>query len=152
LVGLVTNPTALKVYENFESDKQAFTEAMNAAIKSGNPDPMGAMAAKGIMPPNLIQSLQSAGVDLPVAEDFLNAPIALKTLDDFRKGDGYRKLHPMAQQLLRERAQSLKAIMGAQIAAMAQQQPQGTQQGSDPNPKGTPSPPKNTPSQQGGSA
>ncbi len=152
LLAMVTNPTAQKVYENFEADKQAFTEAMNATIKSGNPDPMGAMAAAGIQPPNLTQSLQTAGADLPVAEDFLNAPIALKTLDDFRKGDAYRKLSPMAQQLLRERAQALKNIMGQQIAAMAQQQPMGTQQGSEANPKGTPSPPKNTPSQQGGSA
>jgi hypothetical protein len=152
LLGMVTNETAQKVYENFESDKAAFTQAMNMAIQAGMPDPMGALAAKGIMPPNLTQSLQTAGADLPVAEDFLNAPIALKTLDDFRKGDGYRKLQPMAQQLLRERAQALKNIMGQQIAAMAQQQPMGEQQGSDPNPKGTPSPPKNTPSQQGGSA
>jgi hypothetical protein len=152
LLGMVTNETALKVYENFESDKAAFTEAMNMAIQAGVPDPMALLASKGIMPPNLTQSLQTAGADLPVAEDFLNAPIALKTLDDFRKGDGYRKLHPMAQQLLRERAQSLKNIMGQQIAAMAQQQPMGTQQGSEPNPKGTPSPPKNTPSNQGGNA
>lgn len=150
LLGLVTDPTAQQIYQNFEADKQAFTQALNMASQSGSPDPMAELAMRGIQPPNLTQSLQTAGADIPVAEDFLNAPIALKTLDDFRKGDAYRKLSPMAQQLLRERAQALKNIMGQQIAAMAQQQPMGQQQGSAPNPKGTPSPPKNTPSNQGG--
>ena len=145
LVGLVTNPTALNVYQNFESDKKAFADAIAAAQKNGV-DPMAAMQAAGIQPPELIPMLQAAGADMPMVEDFLNAPLAIKALDDYRKGDGYRNLHPMAQQLLRERAVSLKKLMGTQFAAMAQQQPAGQQQGSAPNPKGTPSAPKQSPS------
>ena len=149
LVGLVTNATALKVYENFEADKKAFTEAMNAATQSGDPAAMQSMQMAGIMPPNLTQSLQSAGVDMPLVEDFHNAPIALKALDDYRKGDGYRNLHPMAKQLLRERALSFKQMTAQMVSAMGQQQPMGQQSGSDPKPPGTPSPPKQAPSQGG---
>lgn len=151
LVGLVTDPTAMEVYANFESDKAAYTQALNAAQKAAAMAPMGmappqdpgqALAARGIRPPNLTESLQQAGVDMPLVEDFINAPIAQKTLDSYRKADGYRKMHPMAKQLLRERAVQLKQMIGQQVAAMAQQSPMGQQQGSAAAPKGQPSPPK----------
>ena len=147
LVGLVTDDTAMKVYERFEEDKVKFAEVMNAAAIQAQQlgtDPQTLLMSQGIQPPQLTRSLQEAGVDLPLVEDFHNHALELKALDDFRKGDGYKNLHPMAKQLLREHADAHKAQMAQQLASMAQQQPVGTQQGSAPNPKGSPSPPKNS--------
>lgn len=146
LVGLVTNPTAMAAFENFEEDKQAFAQALNAAAvmaQQMGTDPQTLLMGQGIQPPQLTRSLQEAGVELPLVEDFHNHALELKALDDFRKGDGYKNLHPMAKQLLREHADAHKAQMAQQLASMAQQQPMGQQQGSAPNPKGAPSPPKN---------
>lgn len=144
LCGLVTNETAQKVYANFEEDKKAFSEAFNIAVKQGQ-DPQIVLSSQGIQPPQLTPMMVAAGVDMPLVEDFLNYPMALKALDNFRKGDGYRKLEEMVKQLLRERAGELKKGMQAQVQAMAVQQPVGQQQGSAPNPKGSPSPPKQSP-------
>jgi hypothetical protein len=144
LCGLVTNETAQKVYANFEEDKKRFSEAFNMVIQKGL-DPQQVLSQEGIQPPQLTPMMVAAGIDMPLVEDFLNYPMALKELDNFRKGDGYRKLEEMAKQLLRERAAELKKGMQSQVMAMAQQQPQGQQQGSAPSPKGTPSPPKNSP-------
>lgn len=150
LLGFAGDEKALAVYKNFEEDKQAFSQAINAAIGSGSQDPMGDIAAAGLRPPNLTQSLQMAGFDLPMVEDFHNHALELKALDEFRKSDGYRKIHEMGKQLLREHAEQHKQQMGNQLAAMAQQSPGGQQQGSAPKQPGTPSPPKNAPNQPGG--
>jgi len=151
LLGLATDEKALLVNKNFESDKQAFTEALNAAIGLGAPDPMAILAQQGIRPPNLTQSLRQAGFDMPLVEDFNNHALELKALDEFRKGNAYRRISQMGKQLLREHADQHKQQMAAQLQAMSSQQPMaGQQQGSAPKEPGTPSQPKNTPPQPGG--
>lgn len=148
LVGLVRDEKALVVYQNFEAAKQKFAEAFNLAAKQGQ-DPIQVLGQAGIIPPRLTRDLMTAGFDLPVVEDFYRPFMQMKTLDEFRLGDAYRKLHPMAKQLLRERAEDYKNAMNQQVQSMAQQVPQGQQSGSEPAPKGTPSPPKNQPMQGG---
>lgn len=145
LVGLATNPMAMEVFKNFEEDKQAFSQAFNAVVQAGAQDPMGELAQRGITPPQMTQALMNAGFDLPLVEDFHNNALALKAIDEFRKSDGYRRLHPMGKQLLRERAEAHKRGLAQQVGAMAQQMPVGQQSGSEAAPKGTPSPPKQGP-------
>lgn len=144
LVGMVRNEKAILVYKNFEEDKQKFTEAFELVVQSGSPDPMGELARKGITPTNLTSSLVQAGFEIPLVEDFYDPFLHMKELDEYRMGDGYRRLHPMAKQLLRERADSYKQAMNRAASAMAAQMPVGQQQGSAPRQPGTPSPPKNT--------
>lgn len=147
MCGLVTNPTAMKVWQDFGSDKAAFSQAFNTAMQMApGQDPMQALMGQGIQPPKLTPMLQAAGVDVPMVEDFHNHAMELKALDDFRKSDGYRNLDEMAKQLLREHAEAHKQGMATQLQAMAAQQPMGQQQGSSAKPVGTPSPPRNTPS------
>lgn len=145
LVGLVKNPMAQKVYANLEEDKQAFAKAFNIAVQQGSQDPMGTLAQNGVTPPRITQALHNAGFELPMVEDFYRPFAQMKALDEYRMGDGYRNLHPMSKQLLRERAEDYKRAMAQQTAAMAQQMPVGQQQGSQPRQPGIPSPPKNTP-------
>lgn len=154
LLSLASSEKALLVYQNFEEDKQAFSQALNKVIQEGSQDPMGDLARVSpplgpILPPKLTENLQMAGFDVPIVEDFHNHALCLKALDEFRKSDGYRKVHPMGKQLLRERAEAHKGAMSQQVMAMAQQMPVG-QQGSAPKEVGTPSAPKNTPPQPGG--
>jgi hypothetical protein len=149
LLALGSDEKALVVYKNFEDDKQAFTQAFNLVTQSGSQNPMGDLAAQGIMPPRLTESLKMAGFDVPLVEDFHNHAMCLKALDEFRKADAYRKIHEMGKQLLRERAEAHKQGISQQVMAMAQQMPAG-QQGSSPKEVGTPSAPKNTPPQPGG--
>jgi hypothetical protein len=149
LLALGSDEKALVVYKNFEDDKQAFTQAFNLVTQSGSQNPMGDLAAQGIMPPRLTESLKMAGFDVPLVEDFHNHAMCLKALDEFRKADAYRKIHEMGKQLLRERAEAHKQGISQQVMAMAQQMPAG-QQGSAPKEVGTPSAPKNTPPQPGG--
>ena len=141
LLGLVKDLTAQRVYENFESDKKAYIEALNKAGQMGTPDPQALLAQMGITPPNLTQSMQMAGIDIPIVEDFNNHALELKALDEFRKSDGYRRISEMGKQLLREHADAHKQGMAQQVSAMAQQQPVGSAQGSQPKEVGTPSPP-----------
>jgi len=145
LVGLATQPLAREVYKNFEEDKQRFSQAFNIVVQSGSQDPMAELARQGLRPPMLTEALQLAGFDVPIVEDFHNHALEMKALDEFRKSDGYRKLDPMAKQLLREHADAHKRGMAQQVAAMAQQMPVGQTAGSEAAPKGTPSPPKQGP-------
>lgn len=142
LVGLVNNELAMEVYKRFEQDKQAFAKAVNMAQQMGA-DAMAVLAQQGIQPPMLTEALRSAGFDLPDVEEDDDHAIELAELKRYRKGDGYRKLHPMVKQLINEHRQKHAAAFARQLGAMAQQVPVGQQQGSDPNPRGTPSPPKN---------
>lgn len=150
LLGLAGDEKAVLVHKNFEDDKQAFSQAFNIAVQSGNPDPLNVLAQQGIRPPNLTQSLQQAGFDVPMVEDFHNHALELKALDEFRKSDGYRRISPMGKQLLREHAEQHKQAMSQQLSAMASQMSVGQQQGSAPKTPGTPSPPKNGPPSPGG--
>jgi hypothetical protein len=160
MLTLVSNPVAQQIYENFEQDKQAFSEAFNMAAEQasqmppgvgpdGAPqpaDPMQILGQGGITPPNLTQMLMAAGLDIPMVEpEDDNHFIELDECNVFRTGDAYKRTHPMFKQMLREHMQAHKAGMRTQVQAMAQQSPIGQQQGSAPAPKGTPSPPKNTP-------
>jgi hypothetical protein len=149
LLSLAGDEKALIVYKNFEEDKQAFSEAFNIAVQSGAPDPMAVLGGQGILPPQLTPMLNAAGFDMPLVEDFHNHALELKALDEFRKSDGYKKVHPMGKQLLREHADSHKQGMSQQVMAMAEQTPSGTQ-GSAPKETGTPSAPKNAPPSPGG--
>ena len=144
MLGLSSDDIARKVYANFDTDKKAFAQAFDLAMKQGG-DPMQTLAAQGIKPPQLTEVMRQAGVNLPLVEDFHNHAMELKALDDFRKSDGYDKIEEMGKQLLREHAEAHKSAMAAQVQAMAQQQPMGTQQGSAPNPRGAPSPAKSSP-------
>lgn len=149
LIGLAGDEKALLVHKNFEEDKQAFSQAFNIAVQEGSQNPILDLAQSGVRPPNLTQSLLAAGFDLPLVEDFNNHALELKALDEFRKSDAYRKLHPMGKQLLLEHAQEHQRQMAQQVQAMAAQMPDGTQ-GSAPKELGTPSAPRNTPQPVGG--
>ena len=148
LLALVGDEKAMLVYRNFEEDKVAFSKAFNIAAQSGSQNPMMDLAAQGVLPPKLTDSLMQAGFDIPIVEDFMNSALCLKALDEFRKSDGYRKIQPMGKQLLRERAEAHKGAISQQVSAMAQQMPAG-QPGSAPKEVGTPSAPRNVPSQGG---
>jgi hypothetical protein len=145
LLALVGDEKAMAIYQRFEEDKQAFSQAFNVVVQMGSQNPMADLAAKGITPPKLTESLQQNGYDLPIVEDFMNSALCMKALDEFRKSDGYRRIQPMGKQLLRERADAHKQAISQQVSAMAQQMPVG-QQGSAPKEVGTPSAPRNTPS------
>lgn len=106
-------------------------------------DPMQLLASRGILPPNLTQSLQDAGVRVPMVNiEHDNHFIAQKVCNDWRMGDAYKALPEMGKQLLLDRMNAHTQGMQRQVQAMAQQQPMGQQAGSQPNPRGTPSPPK----------
>lgn len=145
LLGLVNDEKALLVFQNFKSDQQAFSEAFNLVVQRGSQDPMGDLVRQGVNPPELTKALTLAGFEVPMVEDFDNHALELKALDEFRKSDGYPKLHEMSKQLLREHADKHKQGMSQQVSAMASQMPVGQTQGSAPKEVGTPSPPKNQP-------
>ena len=154
MAGVLKVPEAIAIYQNFEADKTAFTQAIQLASEQIQPkmhpmepdspenNVMMFLQSRGITPPNLTESLRVAGFELPVPIRGQDDAMHIEEINKFRDEDGWDKLHPLVHQLVLEHENGHLDNMGRRVAAMTHQMPMGQQQGSQPAEKGTPSPPK----------
>lgn len=134
-----------QVWRDFSQTQAMYMEAVSLAIQdpTGGGDPMQALAAASIQPPEVLSMLRDAGVDVPTVEDYDDHAAHLRALDLWRLSDGYDAVHPLVKQAAREHAEQHKKMLSGQLANMGMQTPPDQGQGpSQPAPKGQPSPPK----------
>lgn len=145
IAALAQFPQKDQVYQDFLGLQSKYMEAVQVAVSQGR-DPMQMLGAAGINPPQILNMLRDAGVQIPMVEDYDDHAQHLRTLDDWRLSDGFDAVHPMVKQAAREHAEQHKKMLTQTLTSIGQQMPQPDQQnagGSQPAPKGQPSPPKN---------
>jgi hypothetical protein len=145
IAALAQFPQKDQVYQDFLGLQSKYMEAVQVAVSQGQ-DPMQMLGAAGINPPQILNMLRDAGVQIPMVEDYDDHAQHLRTLDDWRLSDGFDAVHPMVKQAAREHAEQHKKMLTQTLTSIGQQMPQPDQQnagGSQPAPKGQPSPPKN---------
>lgn len=166
MAALAADEKAQAVYENFEKDKALFAQALQmaasmpmplmptqvpgmpldpndpaAAVAMAPPSPIEVLAAQGINPPRLSDSLAQAGLEVPTVDWQDDPLIQLEALRRWALSDGFEKLPPMVKQLALEMQQDLVGKSAGQLASMQEQEgPQVS--GSEPAAKGEPSQPK----------
>ncbi|MEQ8914343.1 MAG: hypothetical protein RIE03_18780, partial [Pseudomonadales bacterium] len=144
---VATDEKARLVFENFQQEQQAFSQAMQMAAMQAQmaaqmmpqvampgpdgvpmpppapPSPMDLLAARGIRPPSLLDGLQQAGVEVPSVEDYDDPMQQMSVLNLWRASEEFERMPPVVQQLAREYGQRLLERMTSQLSAMGAQDP-----------------------------
>lgn len=162
---VATDEKARLVFENFQQEQQAFSQAMQMAAMQAQmaaqmmpqvampgpdgvpmpppapPSPLDLLAARGIRPPSLLDGLQQAGVEVPSVEDYDDPMQQMSVLNLWRASEEFERMPPVVQQLAREYGQRLLERMTSQLSAMGEQDPSAPGPGQPPSQGAGGSPP-----------